>query len=233
MPKRPRPHELETVSRLAFQQSLPQNWLFRDVDPDYGIDGVVELFDNDRVATGDWFLVQLKSTDQKDLKPALCISFKIETVRYYNSLILPLLIVLYHAPSSQIYANWYKSSQAIGQQSTVTVRLSVDDLWTMDRMADVRSKLKEVRNLHSEAKRREAISPYYAEKAAIDLSAKAKPSGEKFDPSDLKIGTRVIHKVLGKGTVTDASPYYIFVRFESDDVDRKFNPGDIGEFLKA
>ena len=232
MPNRPRSHELETASRIAFQQSLPKNWLFRDVNPDYGIDGIVELFDDDCVAIGDFFFVQLKSTDQTDLSAALSISLKVETAIYYNSLTLPLLIVLYHAPTSQIYANWYKPSPTISQKSTLIVRLSVDDLWTTGRFADVRSKLQGVRSLVSEAKRQEAISAYYAEKTAVDLSAKAEPGIGNIYPAHLNIGTRVRHTVFGKGTVTSASPNYLFVQFESDDIVRKFNPGDIDEFVK-
>src|SRR5262245_5894686 len=233
MPKRPRPHQLETASRTAFERSLPQNWLFRGVAPDYGIDGIVEVFDDGGLATGDFFLIQLKATDQKDLNNALGISLKVDTARYYDSLILPILMALYHAPSGQIYANWYKPPQAISQQSTTTVKLSVNDIWTPDRWTDVISKLRQVRNLYSEAKRREAISAYYADKAAVDLSAKAKHNVQTINPSNLKVGARVIHPVFGKGKVTSASPYCLFVRFESDDLDRKFNPGDMGEFLKA
>jgi hypothetical protein len=231
MPKRPRSHQLETASRTAFERSLPKSAIFRTVAPDYGIDGIVEVFDDGEAATGDFFLVQLKSTDQKNLAEALSITLKAHTVRYYDSLILPVFMVLYHASSGQIYANWFKTPEAKGQQSTITVKLSPNDLWTTDRWKDVLSKLRTVRVLHTESKRREAISTYYAVKSAIDLSAKAERRVGNVNHSDLKAGTRGIHPLFGRGVVTDASPYYLFVKFDSDNMDRKFNPGDAGEFM--
>ena len=62
MPKRPRQHELEDLSRTAFR-ALVQPWVFRDKNPDYGIDAEVEIFDISRKATGDLFLVQLKAIE--------------------------------------------------------------------------------------------------------------------------------------------------------------------------
>ena len=230
MPKRPRSHQLETASRTAFESSLPKNAIFRTVTPDYGIDGIVEVFDDGEAATGDFFLVQLKSTDHQNLAEALGITLKAHTVRYYDSLILPVLMVLYHAPSGQLYADWFKTPEAKGQQSTITVKLLPNDLWTTDRWKDVVSKLRTARELHTESKRREAISAYYAAKSTVDLSAKAERRVSKVDHLDLQAGTRIIHPVFGKGVVTDASPYYLFVKFDSDNWERKFNPGDAGEF---
>ena len=115
----------------------------------------------------------------------------------------------------------------------MAVRLSGKDLWTSKQQVEARSTLQEARNLHSETKRRGAISKYYVEKAGVDLSAKAKPDVEKMEPLPLTPGSIVIHPVFGKGTVTGSSVYYLFVRFESDDMDRKFNPGDAVEFTKA
>lgn len=230
MPKRPRAHQLETLSRTAFERSLPRSALFRTVAPDYGVDGIVEVFGDGGSATGDFFLVQLKSTDQENLTDALAITLKADTAKYYHNLVLPVLIVLYHAPSEQIYAKWYKRPEANGQQSTITFRLLVNDLWTTDRWNEVLSNLLAARVLHSEAKRREAIAAYYVDKFAVDLSTKAIPSVSTINFSDLKAGTHVIHSVFGKGIVTDISQFYLFVKFESDDMDRQFNSGDLDEF---
>lgn len=231
MPKRPRSHQLETASRTTFESSLPKNAIFRTVAPDYGIDGIVEVFDDGGAATGDFFLIQLKSTDQMNLAEALSITLKAPTARYYDSLILPLLIVLYHAPSGEIYADWFKIPEVKGQRSTITVKLSPSDLWTTNRWKDVLSRLRTVRGLHTESNRREAISTYYAAKSAVDLSAKVERRVGTVDHSDLKAGTGVIHPVFGKGVVTNSSPYYFLVKFDSDNMDRKFNPGDAGEFM--
>ena len=84
MPQRPRAHELEDESRRHFQMLLPSRWVFRPADPDYGIDGQIELFDADKEATGLVFLVQLKATDNPNLEDALAISLRRDTFQYYR-----------------------------------------------------------------------------------------------------------------------------------------------------
>ena len=49
------------------------------------------------------FLVQLKGTDQPDLNDALSIQFKLQTLTYYRKLDLPVMIVLFHAPTKQFF----------------------------------------------------------------------------------------------------------------------------------
>ena len=70
-PQRPRQHQLETESKRHFESVIPSSWIYRPLDQDYGIDGEVEIFNDSGDATGYKFLVQLKSTDQSDLKKGL------------------------------------------------------------------------------------------------------------------------------------------------------------------
>jgi hypothetical protein len=65
LPQRPRPHVLEEESRRAWHAALPPEWVPRRVDPDYGIDETVEIFE-EGVATGLIFNVQLRATDDSD-----------------------------------------------------------------------------------------------------------------------------------------------------------------------
>ena len=81
MPQRPREHQLETESRLAFHTALPSAWVLRNLTDDYGIDAEVELFDAKGFATGERFLVQLKATDETDETRALKVSLPRETGR--------------------------------------------------------------------------------------------------------------------------------------------------------
>ena len=81
MPSRPRSHQLETESKREFALVIPSRWVFREANPDYGIDGQIEVFDQDNKATGLMFLVQLTGTDQPDLNDALSIQFKLQTLR--------------------------------------------------------------------------------------------------------------------------------------------------------
>jgi tetratricopeptide (TPR) repeat protein len=108
MPKRPREHQLEELSRRAFRDVLPPRWVYRPVEPDYGIDATVEIFDRDNRATALSFHVQLKATDQADLAAALrSIRFRRDTADYYWSLASPVLVVLFHAPTNRIFARWF------------------------------------------------------------------------------------------------------------------------------
>ena len=99
MPKRPRSHQIEGASNRAFENALPPAWVPREQRPDSGIDYTVEVFDGDD-STGRIFNAQLKSTDESDLERALgSVRFKRETADYYRSLAVPVLMVLYHAPT--------------------------------------------------------------------------------------------------------------------------------------
>lgn len=109
MPKRPRQHILEEESRKRFEQLLPDHWVIRKPDPDYGIDAEVEIFNEDSSSTGLVFNVQLKATDEKDLSKALKLSIKKDTIDYYHTLKLPVLIVRYHSPTKSLFGRWAHS----------------------------------------------------------------------------------------------------------------------------
>ena len=106
MPKRTRAHILEEESRKHFNGLVPDSWIIRKPDPDYGIDAEIEIFSKDGSPTGLMFFVQLKATDQKNLSKALKFSFKKDTLRYYYNLELPVLLVRYHSPTKNIFTRW-------------------------------------------------------------------------------------------------------------------------------
>src|SRR4051795_10189236 len=101
MPNRPRQHQLETESRIVFEQGLGTRWLFRELPSDYGIDGEVEEFDKSDIATGLVYAVQLKATDEVDASKALRVAVPNEHVEYYRSLQRPVLMVRYLAATKQ------------------------------------------------------------------------------------------------------------------------------------
>ena len=103
MPSRPIQHELEDQSRTAFR-ALVQPWVFRDKNPDYGIDGEVEVFDKERKATGDQFLVQLKAVKKLRGKPRIPLA--VEWIRYYRSLELPVLLALWVMDTNKLHWTW-------------------------------------------------------------------------------------------------------------------------------
>lgn len=232
MPQRTQSHVLESASRLAFEQSLPGTWIFRDVNPDYGIDGTVEVFDKSGKATGDFFIVQLKATRKASLAEALSLRLKTTTARYFSSQILPVLVAVFHAPTDSIFAKWYEPlPNVLIKHSTVTFTLSLKDRWTKARIQETLSRLYRVRELNSRGRREDAIDKYYGRERVLDLNTKPSlPRVASKDPSSSQPGTRLRHPVFGDGIVTSSSPYYLFVRFDNDEMDRKFDPGKLEEF---
>lgn len=95
MPKRPRTHSLEDESKNKLRLLLPERWAYRDKTHDYGIDGEVELFDENDKANGLIFYVQLKATDSKQSRVIHSVKMDIKTIRYFYSLDVPVLIVRY------------------------------------------------------------------------------------------------------------------------------------------
>lgn len=107
MTLRPRSHQLEDESWRAFSNSIPNQWVLRKPQPDYGIDGEVEIFDELGSSTGLLFFVQLKGTDVEEKAKALSFRIPIKTHHYYKSLPLPVLLIRYHSPSKSLYFRWF------------------------------------------------------------------------------------------------------------------------------
>lgn len=106
MPKRPRSHRLEDESRTFLSRLLPESWVFRKTEPDYGIDGEIEIFDSSGLSTGMTFLVQLKGTDIIQKDKALSIRLTVDKIKYYRSLRLPILLIRYVSASKEVYIRW-------------------------------------------------------------------------------------------------------------------------------
>ena len=152
MPSRPRSHQLEDESKRQFASILPSAWVFRGANPDYGIDGQIEVFDRNNKATGLMFLVQLKGTDEAHLKDALAIQFKLDTLTYYRKLDLPVMIVLYHSQTGHFFWRWTHEVDtffAERGQEYITVRMPSDAAWLPDTPSLIEKDLTEFREVRS------------------------------------------------------------------------------------
>lgn len=131
MPKRPQEHILEDISRRKFEAILPEEWVFRNKDKDYGIDAEVEIFNKDHESEGLLFYVQLKATDAINSKDILSVSMKIDTLNYYRKLKIPVLLVRYSNKNDAIYHKWIDNFDLYTKekQKTVTIKLSEADVW--------------------------------------------------------------------------------------------------------
>ena len=148
MPRRPRAHQLEDESRIQFQQILPSEWVFREKSNDYGIDGEVEIFDEEGMSTGLIFFVQLKGTDESELEKALQCRFMNKVIDYYKSLPVPVLLARYHSPSKNFYTKWatrvdfYYSRK---NSKSVNVKYLENEKWTDDTPNLIRDSIELIR----------------------------------------------------------------------------------------
>lgn len=109
MPKRPRSHQLEDESIYNLCTTLPKNWLLSRSDKDYGIDGQIEIFNENNESTGLIFFFQLKATDSHRIKTIQNYRIKTNTILYYLDLPIPVLLLRYSSCQKQFYYKWAHS----------------------------------------------------------------------------------------------------------------------------
>jgi tetratricopeptide (TPR) repeat protein len=152
MPTRSRQHQLEDISRMQFQLVLPQAWVFRDKNKDYGIDGEVELFDTNQKAQGLVFLVQLKATESEDQAQIMNVDLTIETLNYYRTLDLPVLLVRYSNSDKSIFIKWIYSVDlffAKKNAKNFRIKLKPEDKWSKESPCEIEQRLSTIRRLKS------------------------------------------------------------------------------------
>jgi|GEM_PF-1461913 len=133
--KRPRQHVIETESGKALDRIIPNEWVIQAPPVDYGIDYIVEIFENEE-HTGKTFLIQLKGSDQKIEAETFTKQFDVETLKHYSKRTLPVLLVCYSTKKQEFWAIWANNlietfdSKVLGQE---TVKLKLDKSHKIDR----------------------------------------------------------------------------------------------------
>src|SRR5215469_3206161 len=108
MPKRPRSHEIEELSRGRLRDLFGRlGWVVWDLHPDYGEDLLVRIFING-VATHYSFFVQAKATDHIDRyldKERRNISYPIdiEHLQHWEQFWEPVILTVWDATSDITY----------------------------------------------------------------------------------------------------------------------------------
>jgi hypothetical protein len=152
MPKRPKQHQLEDLSRAQFQLCLPEKWVLRDKDKDYGIDCEVELFDEDENSTGLLFYVQLKATGSKKKSEILNVDFKIDTLEYFKQLEIPVLLARYSQHLDKTYIKWINEVDLTFSKEkakTFRIKITENNEWSSKSSKQIENDLKNVRKLSS------------------------------------------------------------------------------------
>lgn len=141
LPKRTREHELEDESKKQFLTVIPSSWIFNEPTSrfEYGVDGSIELSKNGDV-TGEEFKLQFKGTDSESEPTS--VQLDISTFNYYLDIsrTTPILMVLYHSKSKNIYAKWFhdfdpyydksgKKANRRKNSNTISFYWNQNDIW--------------------------------------------------------------------------------------------------------
>jgi hypothetical protein len=99
------------------------------LEVDFGLDYRIEIPDSPgRISTDVEFLVQLKSTSvAPNASGLLAVSINETTLKYWNSKVLPTLVVLFHHPTDKFYTSWYLP--ALDDATQRTFRFAREDEW--------------------------------------------------------------------------------------------------------
>lgn len=152
MPKRPKQHQLEDLSRGKFQLILPESWVFRNKDKDYGVDGEVELFDSNGIPQGLMFYVQLKATNSTNPRIILKVTLDLETLEYFKLLDIPVLLVRYSQSDDVHYFKWVNNIDTYySKKGAKTLTISLEDVnrWNSDTPIQIQNRLAQLKKLKS------------------------------------------------------------------------------------
>ncbi|MBU7008884.1 DUF4365 domain-containing protein [Phosphitispora fastidiosa] len=111
MAQRTKTHEIDTIAQQVFCSSMPESWVIRKQEPDYGIDFQVEVFENGQ-STGVLFEVQLKGTTLPNYKNGYLLHrFKVSHLLDYIGRVLPIIIVIVDAKMKRAF--WVSVDETI------------------------------------------------------------------------------------------------------------------------
>ena len=130
--KRPRNHIIEDESEEILKKILPPEWVLRKLSPDYGIDYLVEVFENNE-STGTHFFIQLKGTDDIEENEKISYSLNEKYIEYYSKLALPILLVYVCIKSENAWAKWVNRTKINPPFKSKTIKFSPKDLLTTKR----------------------------------------------------------------------------------------------------
>ncbi|MBK7109434.1 MAG: DUF4365 domain-containing protein [Chitinophagales bacterium] len=134
--KRPEQHITETKSQRFFENIVPDEWVAREIKPDYGVDYIVEKFTNGQ-STGKSFFVQLKGSTQEIENDTFKKQFDVANLEYYASLALPVLIVCVSVVTEQIWCMWSNNlTEAFAlKDKQESLSVSLDKKYLIDKVS--------------------------------------------------------------------------------------------------
>lgn len=150
LPTRSRSHQLEDLSIREFERLLPDAWVLRRKDKDYGVDLEIEVFDDNGKSTGLMFFVQLKATD--DTAKSQSVPMKVDRREYLASLDAPSMVVRYCEPSKTFHWLWLPEIYARyppPKTDTITIHFKHTDEWNDATVEGIPETLRTFRTLRT------------------------------------------------------------------------------------
>lgn len=130
--ERPHQHITQTESFNILAQTIPSEWIIRDINPDYGLDKSIEVVKGQNV-TGKEVLVQVKGTNTIDIKDGfVSYTLEVDKLKYYLERESPIILTVVDVPTRKCY--WLFVQEYIyetldianlnwRQQETVTIKI--------------------------------------------------------------------------------------------------------------
>lgn len=108
-PRRPRNHEIETLSENYFRSKIPSTWIIDKPSWDYGIDyhcGIVI----DEMVTGINFSIQLKGKEKEKNKTNIQVTIKRSTINLWLIRLEPIMIITFIVEENKAYWIWFENN---------------------------------------------------------------------------------------------------------------------------
>jgi len=145
-PERPHSHVLEAISQRFFESHLPKSWTCHKHPNDYGIDLIVEIFE-DNLASSLEFIVQLKSSQHGSKTTFERISLKVSTFNYLRNKLQVVMLVQYVADDDEAYWVLLKDvPEPNKKQKTFTVRLRKENTLSTIEWGTIQEYVRQVQN---------------------------------------------------------------------------------------
>ncbi len=156
--KRNRQHEIGGQAEAIFRIIVPRAWVVRRQDPDYGIDFLVEIAEQENM-TGGEFAAQVKGTEDLQIRDGMVfLEISVEHLAYYvDKRLQPVYLIVVDVKKKQAYYLFLQSyalhtlkNTAWRDKKNITVQIPQKQLLRdADRfLADFRVALKYMTNLH-------------------------------------------------------------------------------------
>ena len=152
MPQRPKAHIIGDKSVQEFGALLPEHWVFREKNKDYGIDGEVEIFTDSGDVTGWVFWVQVKGTDSQSITEQRTMKLENEKLNQLKSYPVQVMLVRYVRKTKQFFFEWVNKASILYASSNnkkISIKFPDKNIWTADTPESIINYLTKIKYVES------------------------------------------------------------------------------------